>query len=384
MGLQPAGRVNDPTNITGLGLMLQGDEIGSEVDWHALERSIIGNIGANFNIEAERHNLDQDYANDIQRLSNQFGIGGNTGSLDTKSILNMPTTTSNNNFVDNNSISGKYDISPPGIQQSLGNRTTDQNGGFFGNISNTKPMNNNAQNIFSNQTKPITTSENSNFFSSNYSNNYNDSQMNNMTHEQQQKHVIGNVLESLASDNSDNNTGITEDLAREREIDIKIRHLDQIHSLRTSLQEDNVDIDRIPNVSLDNSIQEISEVLKYLLIISDNKRCSVLAEEFILMGAQGAGFVCNGKRTLLGRRPDLSDWHKTVAVKLRHLRHDTSMLVSRVMKKYKIGSGWRIAMELLPSMFYHSATRSKRTESDYISDVEFNDAIGTLRDMNND
>ena len=147
------------------------------------------------------------------------------------------------------------------------------------------------------------------------------------------------------------------------------------------MQEDNVDIDRIPNVSLDNSIKEISEVLKYLLVISDNKRCSSLAEEFILMGAQGAGWVCDGKRRIMGRRPDLTDWHKTVAVKLRHLRHDTSMIVSRVMKRYNIGPGWRIAMELLPSMFYHSAIRSKRTESDYISDNEFNDAIGTLRDM---
>jgi hypothetical protein len=342
MPIEPAGRVNDPTNITGLGQMFSGDDVASDIDWNALEKGVIGNIGINFDAEKEQKHLDNDYAKDLQRLSNQFGISGNPGPMeeanefDSKSLLDLsppPPPT--------------HMMPPP---TSMGNNTTLQHGGFFGSND------------------PLSKSD------------YQDPQMRNMTHEQQNKHVINSVLGSLGQEDSDTQ-GITEDLARERQIDKKIQQLDQIHSLRTSLQEDNVDIDRIPVVSLDNSMNEINEVLRYLLVISDNKRCSVLAEEFILMGAQGAGWVCDGKRPILGRRPDLTDWHKTVAVKLRHLRHDTSILVSRVMKRHNIGPGWRIAMELLPSMFYHSAIRSKRTEKDYISDNEFNDAIGTLRDL---
>jgi hypothetical protein len=365
MPIDPAGRVNDPTNITGMGPMLQGDDVASDIDWNALEKNIIGNIGINFNAEKEQHNLDQDYAKDLQRLSSQFGISGNPGASDSKSVLgayDKPNAPSMQDF-DAKSMMGGFDLSPPGAsnnfaaqfntpQKSMGNNTTSQNGGFFGNMVSGTTQ----------------------------STQFDDPQMQSMTHEQQNKHVINSVLGTLGNDDSATQ-GITEDLARERQIDKKIQQLDQIHSLRTSLQEDSVDIERIPIVSLDNSMNEINEVLRYLLVISDNKRCSVLAEEFILMGAQGAGWVCDGKRSILGRRPDLTDWHKTVAVKLRHLKHDTSMIVSRVMKKHNIGPGWRIAMELLPSMFYHSAIRSKRTESDYISDNEFNDAIGTLRDM---
>lgn len=349
MPIEPAGRVNDPTNITGLGPMLHGDDVASDIDWNSLEKNVIGNIGINFNAEKEQKHLDDDYAKDLQRLSSQFGISGNPGTFDSKSVLNVDTPSPS-------PMMGGFDLSPPDAgfsshvnsspQKSMGNNTTNQNGGFFGNTYDK----------------------------------YDDPQMNNMTYEQQNKNVINSVMGSLENEDSATQ-GITEDLARERQIDKKIQQLDQIHSLRTSLQEDSVDIERIPIVSLDNSMNEINEVLRYLLVISDNKRCSVLAEEFILMGAQGAGWVCDGKRLIVGRRPDLTDWHKTVAVKLRHLRHDTSILVSRVMKRHNIGPGWRIAMELLPSMFYHSAIRSKRTESDYISDNEFNDAIGKLRDL---
>jgi hypothetical protein len=363
MPIEAAGRINDPTNITGIGPMLHGDDVGSDVDWNSLEKTIIGNIGINFNAEKEQQNLDQDYAKELMRLSNQYNATGKPPTTESSSRTTDPYG------FDSKSMAGDFNLSPPTPQKSfsssfnstsppssMGNRTNNQNGGFFGSTQNTSSSSSNTQ--------------------------FNDPQMKNMTHEQHNKHVINSVLGSLGGDNSsNNNAGITEGLAREREADSKIRQLDQIHSLRTSLQEDNVDIERIPVVSLDNSMNEINEVLRYLLVISDNRRCSSLAEEFILMGAQGAGFVCDGKRRILGRRPDLTDWHKTVAVKLRHLRHDTSMLVSGVMKKYNIGPGWRIAMELLPSMFYHSAIRSKRTESDYISDNEFNDALGKIRDI---
>lgn len=372
MTIEPAGRVNDPINITGLGSMFQSDDIGSDIDWNTLEKSVIGNIGQNFNPEKEQQNLDQDYAKDIQRLSSQFGIDPGSSPFDSKTT--SAKTPDNRNLFDNKSMI----LSPPRVpQQTLGNKTSQQNGGFFGNINtNTNTNNNNNTNSHNNG---FFSGSNNEYFGN--SQNYQDPQMKLMTHEQRNKHVINSVIGSLDNEDQSSSSGITAELAKDREIDNKIRQLDQIHALRTALLEENIDIERIPNVSLENSNSEIKEVLSYLLVISDNRRCSSLAEELILMGAQGAGWVCNGKRKFLGRRPDLTDWHKTVAVKLRHLRHDTSMLVSRVMKKYNIGPGWRIAMELLPSMFYHSAIRSKRTENDYISDNEFNDAMGTIRDM---
>lgn len=372
MPIESAGKVNDPTNITGLGVMMQGEDVDSNIDWNALERNVMGDIGNNYNHVKEQTELASEFANDMQRLSSMFGIKNSAVSMDAKSVLSMPATMNNHMDAMSSNTMG-LNLSPPEAPaynqpaQSMSPRK------FMGN--NSSP-----QTSFNSAPTPIPMPIPSGPYGGNSQ--YEDPQMRNMTHEQQNKHVINSVIGSLNTDELNQSTNdITDSLTREREIDGKIRKLEQIESLRQSLIEDNVNIKRIPNVSLENPINEIDEVLKYLMVINDNKQCSSLAEEIILVGARGAGYVFNGKRRVFNQRPDLTDWYKTVAVKLRHHRHDTSMLVSRVMKKYNIGPGWRIAIQLVPSMFYHSSIRSKRTERDYISDSEYNDALGTIREL---
>jgi hypothetical protein len=353
MPLEVLGRVDDPTNIVGLGHMMQGDDVDSNVDWNILEKQIIGDIGINYNPEKEQSKLSDDYAMEIQRLSNSYGVNGHNQS-DVKSNASNYGDTSNNLYSEANQPS-----SP------------------FKNLNLSAP-----------QCKPVTdiNSERPYSHSNSYSSKqYDDPQLRNMTHEQQNKHIIHSVIGSLGADevssSSNSQNGIADSLSREREMDRKIRMLEQIDALKQSLKEDNIDTERIEKVSRDNDIHEVEQVLKHFLVVSDNKRCSGLAEDCILMGAQGAGYILDGQRRIMGRRPDLTDWHKTVAVKLRHLRHDTSMLVSGVMKKYNVGHGLRIMMELIPSMLYHSTLRSKKSEKDYISDAEYNNALGTIRDI---
>lgn len=363
MPLEVLGRVDDPTNIVGLGHMMQGDDVDSNVDWNMLEKQIIGNIGINYNPEKEQSKLSDDYAMEIQRLSNSYGVKGPNQSEDKSNMSNYGDNSSNLYSASNQQTSPfkSLNLSAPQSKPEPANNNNNNNSNNNNNNNNNRPNYN-----YNNQQ-------------------YDDPYLRNMTHEQQNKHVIHSVIGSLSADEATNlsndQNGIADSLSREREMDRKIRMLEQIDALKQSLKEDNIDTERIEKVSRDNDIHEVEQVLKHFLVVSDNKRCSGLAEDCILMGAQGAGYILDGQRRIMGRRPDLTDWHKTVAVKLRHLRHDTSMLVSGVMKKYNVGHGLRIMMELIPSMLYHSTLRSKKSEKDYISDAEYNNALGTIRDI---
>ena len=107
--------------------------------------------------------------------------------------------------------------------------------------------------------------------------------------------------------------------------------------------------------------------------------CS-FANDFILSGVYGLETVFNGKRQFGPYKPDLTDWHNTVKVKLRGMRFETSTIVSEIMEEYKIGPIWRIALELIPSAILHSRMRSMQRDDDLYSATEMSNAMDIIRD----
>lgn len=198
-----------------------------------------------------------------------------------------------------------------------------------------------------------------------------------MTNEEMRQGVIKNVFNDIEDEQGDNPIFSIE---KEKEEDEKSRKLEQISFLRDTMSEESEDLSRVPNVTQNNSINEIDAVLKLLTLKNDRKRCCTFAEDCILLGAHGVEWVFDGNKKYFGYKPDMIDWHKSVQTKLRRMRHDTSNVVSGIMTHYNLGSATRIVLELLPSMLLYSRMR-KSQHNDTITEDEFNAGLNSLRDF---
>ena len=211
-----------------------------------------------------------------------------------------------------------------------------------------------------------------------YTGGYQDQNLNFMTNEQKRQSVIGEVFNDINKERGDGNLLFS--MEKEKEEDEKQHKLEHISFLMESLSGEGEDLANIPKVSGVNTLNEIDQVLKRLLLRNDRKRCGSFAEEVILLGAHGIEWVCDGKKSYLGFKPDMTDWHKSVQTKLRRMRYDTSNVVATIMDEYKMGSATRILFELIPSMFLYSRMR-KSQHKDIITDDEFNAGVNKLRDL---
>lgn len=200
-----------------------------------------------------------------------------------------------------------------------------------------------------------------------------DSQLRFMTMEQQKQSHVDNVLKDLDEDKE-----LEFDIDREKERDDKNSLLEQIDTLRSSLEDDGVDISGIPNVARNDNIVDIQNVYKILVLKNDRNRYCSFAEELILSAALGMEFLFDGKKDWFGRRPDLTGWSNTVRVKLRRMRYTTSTFVQEIMQEYHLSSGARLALELIPSMILYTKQKNIAKNNSSIDDQEFNNAMNNL------
>jgi hypothetical protein len=158
--------------------------------------------------------------------------------------------------------------------------------------------------------------------------------------------------------------------SREDEEEKKADLLEDIDELKYELEDDDVDLSRIPEVNQDSTIEEIHNVRKTLRKKYDRRRFNSFGTEFILAFAQGVEYICDGERKVGNYTvPDLTNWHNTVRTKLRKLRYETSTIVSGTMEKFNIGPVGRLGLELVPSAFLHSKMRKdQKGKSNYTTD----------------
>lgn len=173
------------------------------------------------------------------------------------------------------------------------------------------------------------------------------------TFEQQRKSQIDNVM------------GTDEDaqfsFEKEKKEDIKISMLSEIDSLYSTLSEEDVDLTRIPQVNRLSTFEEVESVLKNLRHKNDHIRYCTFAEEMMMNAAHALEELFDGKKLWFGRyKPDLTGWHNHVNVKLRRMRHDTGQIVGGVMDEFNVGPTARIMLELVPSMILYSKSRKQQ------------------------
>jgi len=198
-----------------------------------------------------------------------------------------------------------------------------------------------------------------------------DPQLNSMTAEEAKQSHINNVMQNI-------DDGEMEEMEKEREDDDKADLLERIATLRSTLEDDGIDISKIEEVDHSSDIGHVRVVFKALRLKNDGNRYRSFAEEIILAGAYGMEFLFDGKKEWFGRRPDLVGWPDTVKVKLRRMRYETTTFVKEVMQEYNISPAFRIALELIPSMFLYTRNRKISQSDSLVSDDQFKDAIGRL------
>lgn len=200
-----------------------------------------------------------------------------------------------------------------------------------------------------------------------------DSYMGRITEEQKKQRILKHVLNGV----EDHKFSVE----KEKEEDDKAILLEQIDMLLTNLKDEGVDVERIPTVGNNSPIEDIENVHKILRLKNDRNRYCSFAEECILAGSHTLEWLFDGKKTYMGKHPDLRGWSATVNIKLRRMRYDTSTFVSSVMQDYNLSHGTRILFELLPSLFLYSKMKKSQYADNLITSDEMNSAIDRIRDI---
>jgi len=177
----------------------------------------------------------------------------------------------------------------------------------------------------------------------------------------------------------------TTEFAAEREDirDRKSRKLEEIAQLKAILHDEGIDVSTVPAPTIEDTEDKIDQVLKILRLKNDRIRYSSLAEEVILGLAEGIESVLDGTREIpiLGWKPDYTDYHNTVNVKLHRMKFETSQLINDAIQGWKLGPVTRIAVELLPSFFLYPRQRSKQHNNPGLYDELNKSAYNGIRSM---
>lgn len=200
-----------------------------------------------------------------------------------------------------------------------------------------------------------------------------DPQLQYMTEEARKRDHLHKILGTI-----DRNSEEVEMMTQEDEEEEMIGIIEQIDHLRSNLSTEGIDVSKIPEVTKTTTKKEAKSILRLLQIRNDRIRYCNFFDEAVLTIAYGLESIFNGQREVFGSKIDLTGYSDTVKIKLRRMRYDTSNFVSGIMKGYNIGSGWRMALELIPSLFLYSRDRSRTSKDNLMSDESYKKAMQEL------
>jgi vacuolar-type H+-ATPase subunit I/STV1 len=337
--------LNNATNVIGMGNLLADDD-DEEIDIDEIEKSISSGIAPKRKSDTPV-DIAKEYSKEIEDLSKRFNI----------KPTNDNTQTTDDNTDDRRDIDDLLNWEPykkPDVNHSKNNGSSTYKAPY------------NLDDDDESDDKPKDTKTWS-------ANDPDDEQLNTMTNEERKQKYVNKVL-----DNFEKNDDEAEFVQQADEEDEMAKIIEQIDLLRTNLDNEGVNLERIPDVDVNTSKKEARSVLKILQIKNDRLRYCDFFEEVILAGAYGLENIFNGKREIFGSNVDLTGYSDTVKVKLRRMRYDTSNFVSSVMQGYNISSGWRIMLELVPSLFLYSRDRRLKANDNLMSDDAYHKAMQEL------
>lgn len=363
--------LDNPRNVVGMGDLLADDDEDLDID--DLEKSII--TGVSQTKKSATVDLAKEYGKEIDDLGRKFGVRG-------QMPVKIPSGSSQNE--DTRDIDELLNWSPGGSGSGSGSGVAaHQSGSNKPVVSQYKAPYNLVDDDEDEDADDSTEDVPTTYYPASTArpvgaewsaNKPQDEQLTRMTNEERKQDHVNKVLGSMDKSNDD-----AEFVQQEDEEDEMARIMEQIDLLRSNLESEGVDLSRIPDVNTGTSKKEAKAVLRILQIKNDRLRYCDFFEEGILAIAYGLEGIFNGQREILGSRIDLTGYSDTVKVKLRRMRYDTSNFVSSIMQGYNIGSGWRIALELIPSLFLYSRDRKLTAKDNLISDESYKKAMQDLQ-----
>ena len=334
--------IHDPHNIMGMASILVDDEDENKPfdmsELNDIEQSIIK--GLDLTVKKQEKSVDHvsDYKHELDRLSKQFDLGNQFTQFDEQDEEEEEDAPKHN-WSEHTNASEAPRQSPINSPQNY-------------HLQQMQNDHSHAQND-----SPVMDNED---FAP--------------THEEIRQKQIDRVLSKI-----DKSGEKDQYLQEEDAEDEMARIIEQVDLLRSNLEAEGVDLSRIQPINTNSNAKEAKAVLKILQIKNDRMRYCDMFEEAIIAGAYALESVFDGKNVWFGKQIDLTGWSETVKVKLRRMRYDTSQFVSDTVKGFTVGSGWRILLELLPSLFLYSRDRKLRSNDSIASDAKYKDA---LRDLN--
>ena len=327
--------IQDPKNIVGISSLIDNDDINSEIDLGRIEQEIIQGAKMDSGNGAIDHAAE--YKREMERITQ---------------TLNMPQLPKH---------STSFTIEDDDEIRSIASHASHVSHGGHGGTSNRYQQEPSfREEHFDGEARPQS---------------FSDPQMRHMTQEERKQVHINRVL-------GDIDDRELEGIDKERDEDTETSLLEQIDMLRTTLDDDGIDIKGVPTVDKNNSIIDIQNVYKILRLKNDRNRYCSFAEELILAGAYGLESLFDGEKVWFGSyRPDLVGWSSTVKVKLRRMRYETSTFVGEIMQEYQMSSGVRLALELLPSVFLYSRQKKISNKENFAGDASYKDAITELNSL---
>ncbi len=192
-----------------------------------------------------------------------------------------------------------------------------------------------------------------------------------LTEEQTSQQIINSYFSNDVS-----STDIRYDFDQENKDDMKLRLLEKIDNLKEELENDGVNLSKVPPVDFSSDLQEIENTAKLLMLKATRNKYSTMGEDFILALSSGLETICNGKREFFGMKIDLTNCTDIVKVKLRRVKNETSQIVSNVVEKYEIPPLMTLLIELVPALFLHSQRRNRQKA---IGMIDLSDDINEIR-----
>lgn len=321
-------------NVIGLSKLIDHNDVASEIDIVALEKSIFSGRAQQTMDSASKR-----FEEDMMRINSL--VNANQGSLDPASPSRIP-------YDRQSQVNAYNPYAPVTTSPPRGRMASPPRTARFG----MSPPRASAPPVLPRLTSPTG-------YAPQQSNPYapqSSYQQPSQTQEERTKQALRNLVTSSAIPQD---RMILDPLIEDEDKAILV---DDISSLRQMLKDSGIDVTSIEEPRMDMSKDNLLRIRHRLQIKNDRSRANAIGDEILMLGAKGLEMIFNGEREIFGYKLDARGFHNTLRTKLRRMKYETSVFISEVMRDYSVSPKMRIAIEVVPSFILYVSSRKKDTK----------------------
>ena len=201
----------------------------------------------------------------------------------------------------------------------------------------------------------------------------------NNTRQEKKSNPIDSIINNYGSFDTDKEN--EEEKTYENEIDDKkLILLEKIQNLRDLLAKEEVNLDNVPLVNYNSSMNEIQYTYR-ILMIKNNRDLNIDLTGNVIKGVSKVlEKIFDGKKSYFGMTLDLTGYTDTVDIQLRRLDVETEKVAGEFMNKTELNPYYKIALYLVPGMIAHSVLKRKRQNDTVYDNDKLINALNDISD----